>query len=120
MSGRVIIDAHAYHKLQSDSSDASPRQNLIVAEAAEKLLDPFNIIQDNGDSDTSSEEEIIVTRESSSSGPDNSVGNPTASKMERNENLRPMTDKECILAVPRLKGFDLLSKEWCKNFPLPP
>lgn len=36
-------------------------------------------------------------------------------KSQRNENLRPLTDDECLLAVPRVKGFDLQGKEWCKK-----
>ncbi|OTA69212.1 P-loop containing nucleoside triphosphate hydrolase protein [Hypoxylon sp. EC38] len=32
---------------------------------------------------------------------------------ERHEDLRPLTDEECILAVPRVKGFDLRTKQWC-------
>ncbi|RSL72170.1 hypothetical protein CEP53_001209 [Fusarium sp. AF-6] len=37
-----------------------------------------------------------------------------ASKKERMEEIRPLTDLECILAVPRVKGFDLSTKEWCE------
>jgi hypothetical protein len=35
-------------------------------------------------------------------------------KTVRNEDLTPMTDLECLLAVPRVKGFDLKAKEWCE------
>jgi hypothetical protein len=30
------------------------------------------------------------------------------------EELRPLTDEQCLLAVPRVKGFILGRKEWCK------
>ncbi|KAM5349424.1 hypothetical protein ACJ41O_005929 [Fusarium nematophilum] len=30
----------------------------------------------------------------------------------RNEDLSPLTDLECLLAVPRVKGLDLSTKEW--------
>lgn len=36
-------------------------------------------------------------------------------KNERKEELRALTDTECILAVPRVKGFDLKAKEWCTH-----
>lgn len=32
----------------------------------------------------------------------------------RREDLRPLSDLECILANPRVKGFDLGTKEWGK------
>ena len=31
----------------------------------------------------------------------------------RNEDLTALEELECILAVPRVKGFDLSAKEWC-------
>lgn len=30
------------------------------------------------------------------------------------EELRPLTDEQCLFAVPRVKGFALSRKEWCK------
>jgi hypothetical protein len=33
---------------------------------------------------------------------------------ERKEELQPLTDLECIMAVTRVKGFDLAAKEWCE------
>jgi hypothetical protein len=40
-------------------------------------------------------------------------------KNERKEELRPLTDTECIMAVPRVKGFDLKTKEWCTHARMP-
>jgi hypothetical protein len=34
---------------------------------------------------------------------------------ERNEDLTPLSDDECILANPRVRGFDLKAKEWCTH-----
>lgn len=48
------------------------------------------------------------------------VSPPKGSKAEkedkkgRKEQIIPLTDDECILAVPRVKGFDLVGKTWCK------
>jgi hypothetical protein len=33
---------------------------------------------------------------------------------ERKEEMPPLRDLECILAVPRVRGFDLMTKEWCE------
>lgn len=39
---------------------------------------------------------------------------------QRNEELNTLTETEFILAPPRVRGFDLRTKEWCKFFfPLP-
>ncbi|KAF2257757.1 hypothetical protein CC78DRAFT_588021 [Lojkania enalia] len=97
-----------------DSMDAQPLPNLITVKVKQKPLDPMEIVQGDGDNDTSSEEGIVISSGLSSSPSDKRPENPTTFKIERNENLRPMTDIECILAVPRVKGFDLNNKEWCE------
>ena len=45
-----------------------------------------------------------------SSAKDNDRNGP-ASK-DREEDLQPLSDAECILATTRVKGFDLRTKEW--------
>jgi hypothetical protein len=37
-------------------------------------------------------------------------------KEERSEELGGLTDIECTLALPRVKDFDLLRKEWCTSY----
>jgi len=32
---------------------------------------------------------------------------------ERREDMSPLTALECVIASPRVKGFDLSAKEWC-------
>ena len=41
------------------------------------------------------------------------VSEPIVEKLQRQEELYPMTDSECISAMPYVKGFDLHTKEWC-------
>jgi len=36
-------------------------------------------------------------------------------KKDRMEELRDLTDTECIITAPRVKGFDLKAKEWCMH-----
>ena len=38
-------------------------------------------------------------------------------KEGRNEVLSPLSDFECILTVPRVRGFDLDAKDWCTYLP---
>ncbi|KAF2176932.1 P-loop containing nucleoside triphosphate hydrolase protein [Zopfia rhizophila CBS 207.26] len=51
-------------------------------------------------------EMVVTARESRSEKQEKNSG--------RKEDIVPLTDVECILAVPRVKGFDLVGKEWCE------
>ncbi|KAI1416418.1 P-loop containing nucleoside triphosphate hydrolase protein [Hypoxylon sp. FL1857] len=78
VSGRVIVDAHAFYHCQ-------------------EKVPPF--IQQSIKSETSSED---------------STGKlALEDDDDRHEDLRPLTDEECILAVSHVKGFDLRTKQWC-------
>ena len=117
VSGRVIVDAFAYHKLQGDSDEAPPPLRLFPVKVKEKLLSLMKVVEDDEDSDATSETGTSESDKSSSDTSDERPKNPITAEIERNEDLRPMTDFECILAVPRVKGFDLDTKEWCKDLP---
>lgn len=46
----------------------------------------------------------------------NSTGNPgVENEGKRSEDISPLTDLECVMASPRVKGFDLTAKEWCRQ-----
>ena len=117
VSGRVIVDAFAYYKLQGDSDEAPPPLGLLLGKVEEKLRGLMNVVEDDADSDATSETGTSESEEPSSDTSDKRPEDPITAETERNEDLRPMTDVECILAVPRVKGFDLDTKEWCKNLP---
>ena len=38
----------------------------------------------------------------------------TNEPVARKEDLRPLTDEQCLLAIPWVKGLDLKTKEWGK------
>ncbi|KAJ5611870.1 hypothetical protein N7528_008975 [Penicillium herquei] len=86
ISGRVIIDAYAFYHCQNSKAPA-----LRQKEDDEILTD------------TSSDSEDY---------PDQTGSTPV--KDERREDLRNLTDTECILSAPHAKGFDLRKKEWCE------
>jgi len=48
----------------------------------------------------------------------NTTTTTTTGQKQKNERMKGnppgMTDLECTLAVPRVRGFDLTKKEWCK------
>ncbi|KAJ6004597.1 hypothetical protein N7540_012966 [Penicillium herquei] len=84
ISGRVIIDAYAFHHCQEYAIPVLRRSD-----------------EDEPPTDTSSvSEEYFRT-------------DPTVSD-ERDEDLRSLTDIECILSVAHVKGFDLTKKQWCE------
>lgn len=88
VSGRIIIDEYAYYRYKS----------LI------KLIDFENAsVEDESQDESEYEFE---------KGPPNKRIKQLVD-VERNENLSPFSDIECILAVPQVKGFDLRSKECC-------
>ncbi|KAI1392918.1 P-loop containing nucleoside triphosphate hydrolase protein [Hypoxylon trugodes] len=83
VSGRVIVDAHAFYHCQEK-----------VPPTLRRAANP----------ELSAEEDVKVAL---------SLVKKRSGDDERREDLRPMTDEECILAVPRVKGFDLRTKQWC-------
>ncbi|KAN0069529.1 P-loop containing nucleoside triphosphate hydrolase protein [Elaphomyces granulatus] len=85
VSGRVIVDAYAFYLRQGIHSPD------LVRNAGRKPLAP------------------------NSTGPNFEQRNSQGpASEERKEELQPLTDLECILAVPRVRGFDLMTKEWCE------
>jgi hypothetical protein len=82
VSGRVIVDAFTYHRLQGDSNDAPPPLDLLPVKVKEKPLDPMDIVEDDADSDTTSETGIIISGNSSSKTSDKRPENPITANME--------------------------------------
>ncbi|KAI5868704.1 hypothetical protein GGS23DRAFT_546831 [Durotheca rogersii] len=95
ISGRVIIDAYAYFTCQ----DSPRKPKLIRAKFLNRPSGPPDIPSE----DTDDESDIS---DNQSSGGEASV--------ERKEDLSPLSDSERMLAVPRVRGFDLAAKEWCE------
>ncbi|KUL87578.1 hypothetical protein ZTR_04635 [Talaromyces verruculosus] len=85
VSGRVIIDAYAFYT----------RQDVTLPSIRE---DPER------------------TPSSPSSTSENADDQPRRrpAETERKEDLRTLTDLECMLAVPRVRDFDLMTKQWCE------
>ncbi|KAJ4354401.1 uncharacterized protein N0V89_006137 [Didymosphaeria variabile] len=107
IAGRFVVDAHAYYFCQS--------------EVAPKLID--SILEAPGqknEDDNEDDDEDLCDEDLYDGKEDEDSGKITPAEIEasndqsqRNEDLKPLTDDECLLAVPRVKGFDLQGKEWC-------
>lgn len=88
LSGRVIIDAYAFYNLQSKIPPELRKE-------------------------TDTTEADIVAGLAEELAPDTLNCRGPLSE-ERDEEIRALTDLECLLATPRVRGFDLQAKEWCK------
>ncbi|KAK0710017.1 hypothetical protein B0T26DRAFT_723802 [Lasiosphaeria miniovina] len=98
VSGRVIVDAFGYYKGQGQVLPKLSR-NTLKLESEEDGSESDDDDDDENESDDGSDTEqtVAVVKED----------------MERDEELNELTPTECILAPPRVRGFDLRTKEWC-------
>ena len=89
ISGRVIIDAYAFHHCQESTPPPLQRN----------------------------EDDELPMDTASDAGDYRPLSNLNPISDERHEDLRSLTDTECILSVAHVKGFDLAKKQWCKWAP---
>src|SRR3569833_68160 len=106
VDGRVIIDAFAYY---------------VTNNIVKPVLRPTVDEEDHDSSDTDTASEAGSCSDASSSAIDPVVAGPemTASKDSdkvptRTEKLDPLTDEQCLLATPWVRGLDLKTKEWAR------
>lgn len=100
VAGKVCIDAYAYYR---SCNMVKGKLRSLFPEEDEKS-DGVDGATDL--SDTPFETNFSVTP----------VETESAAKglAERAEDLRSLTDEQCLMATPWMKGFDLKSKEWCE------
>jgi len=115
IDGRVIVDGFGYFK----------GQNQVIPKLSRNILK----LETETDSDEEEEEQSDSGSESDNDDDDengNDGAKPDSAKvvvtnpnLQRNEEFNELTPIECILAPPRVRGFDLRTKEWCKfsSFP---
>lgn len=108
VNGRVIIDACAFYQCQDI---AVPR------------LGKFSRSSQTSESPDSDSETESVSSSDYSSYESQPVDATTLkpkkamdiNTFEREEDLTPMTDEQCLLANPFVKGMDVKSKEWSEH-----
>ena len=103
VAGRVIVDAFAYYQ-----------SNNIV----KPQLRSLSTDDDQGDGEKPEGEEETQDWEDSAGDTAVDGSEMTAKSLNkavaRNEDLRSLSDEQCLLATPWLKGLDLKTKEWGK------
>ncbi|KAG8159225.1 hypothetical protein KVR01_010886 [Diaporthe batatas] len=112
VAGRVIIDAFAYY-----TSNNIVKPNLrslegtvvaeVVTDASESDAEDNDEEQDDFRSTTSSDD-------SEDSLSELTAVKPSGGSLKRTEIIEPLTDEQCLLASPWLKGLDLKSKDWAQ------
>ncbi|KAI0966031.1 P-loop containing nucleoside triphosphate hydrolase protein [Xylaria arbuscula] len=113
VSGRVIVDAYAYHKVQNQVApdlvrlDKS-RQNF------QSFLQLYEFLAEDKYRRRSSLSSISSSSDEAEPYDKDERDKDRHKSLNRKEDVVPLTDLECVLAVPRVKGFDLIAKEWCE------
>ncbi|KAF5251704.1 hypothetical protein FANTH_3314 [Fusarium anthophilum] len=124
VSGRVIIDAHAYYMtndivkpdlaplVDADQVGQKKKSDEKKSKAHERDwgCEAECDDDDSDDSDTPKETNTPVegNAEMTVKAPNDTAG--------RSEDLEPLTDDMCLVATPWLKGFDLKTKEWAQFY----
>lgn len=105
VAGKVCVDAYAYYR---SCNIVKPTLRPLVAEEEEGEEDEeeAEVAEDADFSDTPYETNFTVAAVESASA--------AKGPAERVEDLRPLTDEQCMLTTPWMKGFDLKSKDWCE------
>ena len=109
MAGRVIIDAYSYYQTKNT-----------VKPQLRQLVSPE---EDDAQGDPSSENSSSPGEESDcdapvAGGPDMTAAKSPNKAIARCEVLDSLTDDQCLLATPWLRGLDLKTKEWGTNLTL--
>ncbi len=103
MAGRVILDAYAFY--QTNNMVKPQLRQLASTEA------------DGSEISSSSDSSGVIVEESDgdppvADGPDMTATNSLTKATARCEVLDRLTDDQCLLATPWLRGLDLKTKEW--------
>lgn len=112
VAGRVIIDAFAYY---TSNNIVKPILRSLESTETTEVITDTSESDDEGENDNDDD----VRSATSSENSDDSLSELTAVKpsggsLKRTENIQPLTDEQCLLASPWLKGLDLKTKDWAQ------
>ena len=106
MAGRVIVDAYGYYQT---NNMVKPQLRQLVSPEEDDAQD------DSSNRNSSSSSEIGEENDCDAAvagGPDMTVPKSLNKAIARCEVLDSLTDDQCLLATPWLRGLDLKTKEW--------
>lgn len=115
MAGRVIIDAFAYY-----TSNNIVKPNLRALEdieVAEVVTDSSENDDENDDDDDDDDDDVrsaTSSEDSDGSFSELTAVKPSGGSLKRTEVITALTDEQCLLASPWVKGLDLKTKDWAQ------
>ena len=108
VAGRIVVDADAYYL---NNNKVRPQLTSLSDEDRKgKSSDASNFDVDDDDEDLYEDGQTVPSNETTQEGPE-----MTAAKSlnaGRVEVLDALTDEQCLLATPWVRGLDLKTKEW--------
>ncbi|PKS12566.1 hypothetical protein jhhlp_000774 [Lomentospora prolificans] len=128
-SGRVIVDAYAHYKVQKkvakrlfplDKFRYAPDTLRPKPKTKDDARNDSGSDSDSDSDESSSDPDILepadftIQLPTFKTGPAAHAAYKGKETSGRSEVLTPLNDLECVIATPRLKGFDLGVKEWCE------
>jgi hypothetical protein len=99
IAGKVCIDAYAYYT----SCNKTKPTLLGLSGAQENEHSCVTADNNNWDAPHDSQFKAVVRSDAAAKAP-----------AKRVEDFEPLTDEQCLLTTPWVKGFDLKSKDWCE------
>lgn len=126
VNGRVVVDACAFYQCQEKAvprlgrfSQSSQLTTKTSDGESNSSGESENSTSQSDSSSSDSEAESVSSSDSSSdvSHPGYATNKKPKKPMDinsfqREEDFTPMTDEQCLLANPFVKGMDIRSKEW--------
>jgi hypothetical protein len=117
VAGRVIIDAFAYYtsnnivkpNLRSLESTQVAETGACESDSEVEDVGDEEEQDDNGDSRSTTSSDV-----SEDSVSELTAVKPSGGSLKRTETIQPLTDEQCLLASPWLKGLDLKTKDWAQ------
>lgn len=104
----MIIDGFAYYQSNNIVKPSLRPLNNQDDSDSENEEDKHSHREDSGSSDSGSVASGDVLEE----GPEMATTTDIPGESSRVEDLTPLTDEECLLVNPWLRGLDLRTKEW--------
>lgn len=127
VAGRIIVDAFAYYTSNNIvKPDLRPLEQAAEAAKNQQQSKPEPDSEDENEDDCidgfvcgsndcdEDEDEDDNDSDARSDVSEMKAVKPTGTSLKRVEQLVPLTDEQCLLANPWLKGLDLKTKDWAQ------
>ncbi|KAH8680953.1 hypothetical protein BX600DRAFT_445410 [Xylariales sp. PMI_506] len=101
VAGKVCVDAYAYYR-----SCNRVRPKLRPLHVEDGSEDSSEAVEDSEQAEAKYDSKFSITATETASA--------AKGPAERTEDFTALTDEQCLMTTPWMKGFDLKSKTWCE------